>query len=180
VRNEKNKDTDFKYIPSSIEELKSFMRHIGKTLQKFSKDTGIYMTSIKRYGFLLIEINRCIDQMKEYYQYFHFDETNTELSEKIRETALLCYWVIKYKPFYLEKTEAEAYWDKYHCTINERFALYMIESLVRKTFEFIDKKAIHFFSPENRRKILFYFTHRDISQESFILFVSSLISQIEI
>jgi len=180
VRNVKIKEADFKYTPSSTTELIAFMTFIADLLVDFAAVTGIAMSSINNYGFLLMEINSRLDQQIDYYQYFYSEETITDLSKKTRDMALLCYWIIKYKPFYLEKSEAELYWDKYNCTINERFALHIVESYVQKSFIFLDKKDIHFFTPENRRKILFNFTNRDISKESLILFIGSLISQVEI
>jgi len=180
VRNERIRETDFKYTSCSKEILENFLKKVDGLLEGFATQVNIKTASIMTYNFVLEEIRIRLDQRVDYYQYFHFTETNIKYLSRTREVALLCYWIIKYKPFYIEQSLADAFWKRHHCTINERFALYLIESYTLETYSFLEKKAIHFFSPENRRVILYNFTHRDISKEAFILFVGSLISTLEI
>jgi len=184
VISEKIKRDDFKYQSSSEKEWDSFKRNIESKLTMFISqkgiDLGLDRASIKSYECILKEIECHIDKSKDYYHYFHTDARITRFTSETRGLSLLCYWIIKYKPFHLDDIKTEAFWKKHHCTINERFALFLIETFVYRTYFAVQKKDIHFFTPENRKVILYNFTHRDLSKEAFILFIGSLISTFEL
>ena len=73
----------------------------------------------------------------------------------------------------------ETLFIKEFCTINEMFALYLIKTFVlgvKDEYEHL----IDFFTDENNFVILYNFMHRDISKEAFIMFVSSLVNNMEL
>ncbi len=75
---------------------------------------------------LLVQICLRVDKRKDYFLIYH-DETYLN---EVRESALLAYWILKFKPF-LYSDEGE-YSDKNNHNINCGFAAYIILSAVEE------------------------------------------------
>jgi len=112
----------------------------------------------------IMEVVERINKRKYHYDIYH---NMHELSE-IRETALLCYWLLKLKPFTVLKEDS-----KIRDKTNEYFCIYNILSII----EYLTKKAGKDFKmPEGSfiKDAVYIFKYRDLSKEAMILFVSSL------
>lgn len=101
---------------------------------------------------------------KEYYKYFH---NITNVSE-LKETALLCFWIIKLKPFtvLIDRSPLRP-------SANEKFALNLILSQIQhllslqgEDFRMLDDCFI--------QDTLYAFKYRDLSKEAMILYVDSI------
>ena len=172
-------ERDFKYKNPTIKSFKEFEKYFVATYNKFSKDLELTGYPVTFNRTLIYNIRKRLDQRHDYYKYFHSDEKKTTHISQTKEVALICYWVIKYKPINHDNVISERYCHKYDCTINEMFALFLIESFLYDIYK--DKeKVVNFFNTENKRIILYNFMHRDMSKEAFILYVSSLIGALEL
>jgi len=76
----------------------------------------------------------------------------------------------------------EEYYHKNFCSINEMFALFMIKSFVLGSNEEKkkEKEKLSFFNAKNNYVMLYNFMHRDMSKESFILYVTALLEALEV
>jgi len=99
---------------------------------------------------------------------------------QVKEIALMCYWIIKYKPLFQNRDIMQDYFKDNFCTINEMFVLFVIKSFVLSINDGKDKKVLNFFDSNNNYVMIYNFMHRDISKESFILYVTSLVKALEV
>ena len=65
-------------------------------------------------------------------------------------------------------------YKKYGASINELFAVYIIESLTRRVS--VRKDIDDYFTAETHENMVYNFMHRDISEESLILYLGSLLN----
>lgn len=103
---------------------------------------------------------------KEYYRYFH---NITKVSE-LKETALICFWLIKLKPFTVLDDKSVL-----RHSVNEKFSLNLILSQIKYL---LDSKGMDFKMPDQCfiQDTLYSFKYRDLSKEAMILFVDSVAS----
>ena len=112
----------------------------------------------------LFEIVERVNKRKYHYYIYH---NMSELSE-VRETALLCFWIIKLKPFTVLNENS-----KLRDSANEYFSVYLILSILQfltlrlgKEFEIPSDSFI--------KDTVYILKYREMSKEAMILFVSSI------
>ena len=106
------KDIDFVYNNPNKEMTQSFLQRFNSLISDFAIEEGISFDKINVSGKMLVDIYRRIDQRFDYYLYYHSNEKKTVFMSQTKETALFCYWVIKYKPLYLDKELMDGIWAK--------------------------------------------------------------------
>lgn len=112
----------------------------------------------------LIEVIVRVDKRKDYYNYFHDLNSISEF----KETALLCFWIIKLKPFTILKKDSVL-----RNSTNEMFSLYLIFGIIKRRLDMLNKTFSY--PPERYIKdIIYSFKYRDLSKEAMILLVDSL------
>ncbi len=171
---------DFFYWPSSSYDIRNFLIKFDEYITLFCNRLKIEKESIFYNSPLIIDIHKRIDQRRDYYHYFHSESGAVTEMSQTKEMALICYWITKYKPLFQEKEAMEDYYSQNHCTINEMFALFMIKSYVLGVYEGKEGEKLSFFNPDNNYVIIYNFMHRDMSKESFILYVTSLLNALEV
>lgn len=179
ISNKMNEE-DFVYNLPPVKDTQIFLLKFDEYLTLFSNRLGIEKSTIFFNTPLLIEIHTRIDQRYDYYRYYHSEGGKPTLMSQAKEMALLCYWVTKYKPLFQEKSSMESYYARNFCTINEMFALFIIKSFVLEVCNGKEEALLSFFSPDNNYVMVYNFMHRDMSKESFILFVTSLLDALEV
>ena len=171
------------YQPPPPEETMNFLKNLDRYLALFLKESGILTEDVFVNRNLLIEVFNRVDQRSQYYRFFHSPPNGDEtIMSQIKEVALTCFWIIKYKPFYQTQLAAEKYYRENTCTINEMLALYMLQSLMIQRASEGEKEKLksNFFTKENNYVIIHNFMHRDISKEAFILYFTSLVISLEV
>jgi len=179
MKPEKLSDSEFVYNKPSVESYKEFENFIIAALKNFKTKFKIVENVIHVNRTILYHIRSRLDQRHDYYKYFHSSETKTTFISQTKETAIICYWLIKYKPLSHYNEVSERYYEKHDCTINEMFALFLLETYIYRVHKNKNNVSI-FFNQENKRILLYNFMHRDMSKEAFILYVSSLIGALEL
>ena len=170
-----NTERKFVYHPPTFEEISNYLTMFESYHKLFTEKTGLVSDY---YAFFIIEICIRIHQRSEYYQYFHSDENETTLMSETKETALMCFWVLKYKPLYQNKDTMKDYFGKECCTVNEKFVTFVMKTYVTSLL-YNRKAEINRFFDENDFTIKYNLMHRDISKESLIMFLNSLIETLK-
>jgi hypothetical protein len=114
----------------------------------------------------LLSVIRKVDQRKHYFKEFH----NIAMSE-LKEISLLCFWLIKFKPYRIENDN-----DFLHDSINEKFCVYLIIYTIRNILRLnkLDESPINYFSEEYIYELTYSLKFRDISKEALILMVETI------
>ena len=170
----------FKYTSPFPEDYFKFDKIIRMSLSAFIEKINIPKESISMNNRLLIDIHTRIDQRKDYYQYFHSDKEYITYMSQAKEVALLCYWIVKYKPLTMTNELMENFSITHNCTINEMFAYYIMKSFISCYYENRDVDYAKFFNTNTKNVIIYNFMHRDMNKEFFILYITSLIFVLEV
>ena len=113
----------------------------------------------------LFEVVERVDKRKDYYYYFHeIDDGN--MSE-YKEVALKSYWIIKLRPFHMINSSSDL-----HEYVNERFALYLIFSILHKELQNAGRK-LRLPSEKYIQDFLYSMKYHDITKEAMIDIVES-------
>ena len=123
---------------------------------------------------IVCEIFKRIDQRADYYMYFHSDPKSPMKMSQTKETALMAFWILKYKPLSLPAYKANQLFIEKNCTINEYFAVYCIASCACELSPRAD--ILSCFTPKKINILVYNFMHRDISKEAMICYVDSLLN----
>lgn len=121
----------------------------------------------------LAEIIIRIDKRSVYYQYFH---NGTHINER-KQAALLAYWVLKFRPICLKDVRYKNEEDE--LKINELFACYIIESILRESdpaFDAASHKEVQgktFFD-----RLLYSFRYQCYTIDSLMMVVETMTPQI--
>lgn len=168
TKEEKSGTTVYKYNRLSEDILYSLLGAVLERFREYLQVTEELKTEdVDVNTSLLCEALVRIDKRKDYFLIFH---DSTDISE-IKETALLAYWLIKLKPFRVNKDNTAMY--KKYVHINEAFAIFLIYSVVKQ--ESICHKDVEFcITDEYNKKIRYAFCYWDISKEALMLVVESL------
>ena len=162
------------YQSPTKEDIRLFLIKFDAYLTAFTKKQGIKKESIYTNRKLIIDICINIDKRQDYHQLFHSnDSEEVSILSRTKETALISYWVIKYKPLTLDIDEMEEMQKEKNCSINELFAIFIIKSYI---LEYYNKKEKieKFFNEKNNKNLIYNFMHREISKESMIILVNSI------
>ena len=138
-----------------------YMKEVDKLdslLQDFCKGSSLYSyTKVSVNLSAMRDIIVRVHKRKHYFRIFHNDMVTSEY----KETALYCYWVLKLRPLWIDPTVKKSE------RINEKFALHLYVSLLKKYNEtFSEKDGIN---KKHIRELLYSFRFRDITKESMIL-----------
>ena len=106
-----------------------------------------------------------IDKRKDYFIIFH-DETYVN---EIRETALIAYWILKFKPFNIMSDNVSDF--KYN--INCGFAAYLLLDAVSQCYKTKTGEDIAL-RDEYIKKLMYAFKYWDISKEAMMLIAETL------
>jgi len=150
--------TDYRYFPPQdniLEEKKNKWLNLLCSFLK-SENIGIENVDIEMKTF--IEILVRIDKRREYFKIYHDGTTMNEL----KETALLAYWIMKFKPFYL----------KGEPLINERFSLFIVYGVCKATYDAYG--LLFVVSSRYKKQLKYAFIYWELSKESIIMIIQSL------
>ena len=125
---EKTRDNGEKYyIYNELKEnvLFAMIEELAETLGKYvDKIDGLNLEDLRLDQALIGEAYSRVDKRKDYFVIYHDD---TQMNE-LKETALLIYWILKFKPISIidEKKKRE------NPFINETFAIFLIYSTIKE------------------------------------------------
>ena len=155
----------YKQLESS--EMKKLCNDLIKLSKDFAIATGVDVSKLNFNYKLLNQINIRVDKRKDYFIIYH-DETYIN---EAREAALLAYWIVKFKPFYIVSDDIQ----DYNININCAFAAYIIFSAVS---EYIDRDSNHLqklkITSSYRDKLSYALKYWDLSKESLMLIAETL------
>lgn len=150
-------------------------------LESFLDMSTLSAKDLSRNDALLLKMVIRIDQRSDYFTYFHseLDENNDVIVDQmsqIKRIALLCFWILKYKPFSIvDRKKEQAYYAQNRCTVNETFAAYLFVSQIC-TSKIVSKKQKNYYRSTEYLSDLFYkFMNHDISKEAMIFALCSIV-----
>ena len=147
-----------KYKWMTEQEYMEEISYLDKLLRDFCEGSDLYpyesvKTNIKTLKDIIVRVHK----RKHYFKIFHKEMITSEY----KETALYCYWYLKLRPLWIEPDNVSSE------RINEKFALYLYISLLKKYNEdFSLKDGINI---SHIRELLYSFRFRDFTKESMIL-----------
>jgi len=166
------KEDEFRYQMPTEADLIQRKREID-SLVKSCCDRMEIDSEIETNYCLLSNIIIRVDERKDYYQYFHSTDDSIMKISRGKETALLAYWIVKYKPFRFKNiAEEEQFYLDYKCSFNEVFAASIIMSFIVEETDINEE----FFTPNKLGVMVYDLFNRDISKEAMIMFVEAFIS----
>lgn len=172
---------DMLYKPLDAQASADGVNDLVGMIEAFMEKSSLKDEDIGWFLPLLIRIVDRVDQRSDYFTYFHSDiddkgVLHVEKMSQYKQIALLCFWIIKYKPLRITDPEKEwAYYCKNHCTVNEVFAAYIFVSTVCASGFLTKKQRDYYQSPDYLADIFYKFMHHDISKEALIFSLCSLV-----
>lgn len=179
VRDEIKDKFAYKFL--SYEEKAELMTKIRNLFDNFLSSSTLCSEDVDCNDVILCDIATRIDQRTDYYQYFHSKIDGQEIDvrhmSQVKSIALLCYWITKYKPFWIiDKDLSQEYYSRYHADVNDMFAAYIFVSFVYKYYPNEDTKE-YYHSNDYKRELVYSFSERDISKESMVLMLASIVQK---
>lgn len=159
--------------------------YLYETTEKFKKNLELYKEVLKnlfqnysmnmRINYpMLYRIIERVDQRRDYYLYFHSNHDHAMYMSQAKETALFCYWLIKYKPISFENTYEECnFFSENGYTVNEFYAAFLLMSFITG----LDEDNTKYFNEVAISTLTYSLTNREISKEALILYVESFLTQ---
>ena len=164
----KDGSKSYKYVAPTSKELYETLSVVLEALKIYITKTGdLQLTDIEADPILLTESFVRINKRKDYFTIFHDD---THMNE-VKETALLVYWLLKFKPFRVKDENTQMHKKYRH--INEAFSLFLIYSVLKQESKCHKNVAFHI-SKEYNDKLMYAFRYWDISKEAVMLVLESL------
>lgn len=165
--NGKNGNKVYIYQPPERTEKEKCFNQLIKLFYKFADRWKIEESKIEFDFKLINEINIRVDKRKDYYIIFHKE---TYLSE-VRESALLAFWILKFKPFLVKSEDG----SDNNLNINCGFAQYIILSAVSEYIhrESNGKKKFKV-GKEYLNKLGYALKYWDLSKEAMMLVAETL------
>jgi hypothetical protein len=127
---------------------------------------------------LMRNIYKRIDQRADYYLFFHSKQDDFMRMSQAKETSLLAFWIVKYKPIALPLAETQGLYLQSGSTVNELYAAYILASLAVEKSCRSDIET-YVFQPEVLENMVYNLMNRDLSKEAIIFYVSSLLGKVE-
>lgn len=163
----KNGEKIHKYEGPSNKKKKELFDKLISTFGDYLNSNGIEVHKVEFDFKLINEINIRVDKRRDYYIIFH-DETYIN---EVRETALIAFWILKFKPFLITSQEGK----DYNFNINCGFAAYLILSSVSEYIERESKgKKEISINEEYLKKLKYALKYWDLSKESLMLLAETL------
>lgn len=169
------------YNGLSDEEIAEQMTKIQSLFNDYLKTSILIRDDVIWSDELLSSIVIRIDQRKHYYKYFHSQYLDGDIDlrniSQIKEIALLCYWLVKYKPFTISNPDkARCYYADWGCGVNEVFAAYIFITFAYKHAKGHISKS-YYKSEPFKEELIYSFAERDISKEAMILLLAAVVRQ---
>jgi len=160
VSKEENGKTVFRYREPDFDEFYEQIESLLEKVDDFVKSNeGLKLEEDVEFDMnLLSQIFLRVDKRSDYFEIFH---DGTEINESKR-TALICYWILKFKPFLCNK----------YYYFNEDFCIYLILCTISKNAN-NENKVINV-TEKYYKKLLYAFRFWDLSKEALILIVETL------
>lgn len=164
---ERNKD--LAYAPAPESELVKWVHALVDIFNGFLEDAGYQDFNLYVGHHLLYEALDRVDKRIAYYWCYH----HIEASER-KVAALIAYWIIRFKPFVC--TDDNLIGQKEYVCINERFALYIILSVVAAEagIQKIDQEMLN---SDYAKKLFYTFRYRNVSIDSIVTLCEGLTPQ---
>lgn len=161
----------YKYKTPDKKVIFNYIADISDVFDDYIESIEFDKDKIHRNYKLINEVFIRIDKRKDYFVIYH-DETYVN---EIRESALLAYWILKFKPFTLD-AEKES---DYNLDINCGFAIYImfsaIEECIKRKTQGKQKLEL---SAEYIVKLKYAIKFWDISKEAMMLIAETLCEHI--
>lgn len=145
--------------------------HFDVLISNFIEESGYSLEDIGIFETVVFQIITKVDQRKKYFEFFH----HIDISD-FKELALYCFWIIKLKPLFLTKKDANDDDKLAFESINEKLALYKIinkfKSLAKDDIQ--RQRIDDFFTVEYMYELIYSFTYRDISKEALTLLIETM------
>jgi len=142
---------------AKVSKVASVVRFFEELYLPYAKKCGNNVENIHYHYENLYDIFERVEKRRVYFYIFH----NIEMMNELHETALYCYWVLKFRPFYNLN-------DSSHL-INESFAAFWFMR-VMTYISLRDAKVTYkfYFDEEYVERLTYAFRYRDLSMESLI------------
>lgn len=114
-----------------------------------------------------------IDQRADYYQYLHSKPDYTVIMNEVKRTAVLAYWVLRYKPLITSAKYTDELYEKTYAGINELFAVFIVVAFVTEVSKRPDLES--YFDEKGLRDMVYHFSESELSQDGLILYIESLL-----
>lgn len=161
-----NGEKVYQYDGLSEDVLYDMISELADILDKYvSKLKNIVLEDISLDESLVGEAYSRVDKRRDYFVIYHDD---TQMNE-LKETALLVYWLLKFKPIRIINDELR----KKHPYINENFAVFLIYSTIK---EEITRNPDMIFSVSKgyTEKLSYALKYWDLDKEALMLVMESL------
>lgn len=164
---ERNKSLTYTSAPLS--ELKKWVNDLVDLFNGFLEDAGYPDFELYVGYHLLYEALDRVDKRIAYYWCYH----GIEASER-KVAALIAYWIVRFKPFVC--TDESRVDQKEYVCINERFALYIILSVVAADagIQNIDQGMLN---SDYAKKLFYTFRYRNVSIDTIVTLCEGLTPQ---
>lgn len=159
------------YLYESTEKFKENLEKYKEVLKSLFQN---YSTNMRINYAMLYRIIERVDQRRDYYLYFHSNHDHAMHMSQAKETALFCYWFIKYKPISFENAYEEfTFFSENGYTVNEFYVAFLLMSFITG----LDEDNAKYFNEAAISTLTYSLTNREISKEALILYVESFLTQ---
>lgn len=163
----KNGKKIYVYQPPERTEKERKFRNFVDLFYKFADREGIDRSKVECDFKLVNEINIRVDKRKDYYIIFHKE---TYLSE-VRETALLAFWVLKFKPFLIKSEDGKDNDLNLNCGFAEYILLSAVSEYIHRESRGRKKFKV---SNDYLDKLAYALKYWDLSKEAIMLVAETL------
>lgn len=169
------------YNPINEDQATIYMNRLQGYIDSFLEKSTLNRCDISVNDALLLKTVIRVDQRSDYFTYFHseVDERGNVIVDKMsqyKQIALLCFWIIKYKPLHINDAVKElGYYNQNHCTVNEAFAAYIFISQINASKMLSRKQKNYYMSVDYTQDLFYKFMHHDISKEAMIFALCSVV-----
>lgn len=161
-----NGDKVYQYEGLSEDVLYDKISELADILDKYvSKLKDIDLEDLRLDEALVGEAYTRVDKRRDYFVVFHDD---TQMNE-LKETALLVYWLLKFKPIRIVNNELQNVYPY----INENFAVFLIYSTVKEETT-RNPDMIFTVSKGYTEKLSYALKYWDLDKEALMLVMESL------
>ncbi|MBR2431092.1 hypothetical protein IKB17_06500 [bacterium] len=161
-----NGEKVYQYDGLSEDVLYDMISELAEILGKYvSKLKNIDLEDVRLDEALVGEAYTRVDKRRDYFVVFHDD---TQMNE-LKETALLVYWILKFKPIRIVNDELQ----KKYPYINENFAVFLIYSTIKEETT-RNPQMIFSVSKDYTSKLSYALKYWDLDKEALMLVMESL------
>ena len=155
------------YEPPKLEEKEKKFKKLIELFYKFAEGEGIDHSKVEFDFKLINELNIRVDKRKDYYIIFHKE---TYLSE-VRESALLAFWILKFKPFLIESKDGRDNSLNINCAFAQYILLSAVSECIHRESNGKEKFKVN---DKYLDKLGYAFKYWDLSKEALMLIAETL------